>query len=448
MTTLDSSQLNKWEWFKFKVKEAAIKIGKYSSKQMRLKQREIVTSINILCSKAVLSSEEKAKLENLKNQLDNLFLDKARGAFVRSRACWIEEGEKNSSYFFNLEKQRQTKKKISKLNVNGAVTGELDLINKAVRDFYSNLYSSRYSETSCKSFFQSIQGWIDLIQDDFKSIMEDDLIIEELDKKIIQMAKGKSPGLDGLTVDFYVFFWKDIRQLLFEALGECILRQNLSPTMKRGLITLIPKADKDPLSIDNWRPITLLCTDYKLLALVYANRLNSGLTKVISECQSAFIKGRNINFHSRLILEMLDYSHLIDKESLILFLDFYKAFDSLEHCFIVETLKCMGFGDKFCNIIKMFYSDISSSVSLGSEITPSFKMSRGIRQGCPISPKLFILTTQMLTLAIVNELNLQGITIFEKEFKISQFADDTANFLKDKGMVDIALKLIRFVSQY
>ncbi len=144
--------------------------------------------------------------------------------------------------------------------------------------------------------------------------MEDDLIIEELDKAIIQMAKGKSPGFDGLTVDFYVFFWKDIRQLLFEALGECILRQNLSPTMKRGLITLIPKADKDPLSIDNWRPITLLCTDYKLLALVYANRLNSGLTKVISECQSAFIKGRNIHFHSRLILYMLDYSHLIDKD--------------------------------------------------------------------------------------------------------------------------------------
>ncbi len=276
--------------------------------------------------------------------------------------------------------------------------------------------------------------------------MEDDLLIEELDKAINQMAKGKSPGLDGLTVDFYIFFWKDIRQLLFEALGECLLRQNLSPTMKRGLITLIPKADKDPLSIENWRPITLLCTDYKLLALVYANRLNSGLSKVISECQSAFIKGRNIHFHSRLILDMLDYSHLIDKESLILFLDFYKAFDSLEHCFIVETLKCMGFGDKFCNIIKMFYSDITSSVSLGSEITPSFKMSRGIRQGCPISPKLFILTTQMLTLAIVNDLNLQGIKIFEKEFKISQFADDTAIFLKDKSMVDIALKLINAFS--
>ncbi len=77
---VDSSPLNTWEWFKFKVKEAAIKMGKYSLP----KQREIVTSINFLCSKAVLSNEEKAQLENLTNQLDHLFLDKARGAFIRS----------------------------------------------------------------------------------------------------------------------------------------------------------------------------------------------------------------------------------------------------------------------------------------------------------------------------------------------------------------------------
>ncbi len=77
---------------------------------MRLKQREIVTSINILCSKAVLSSEEKAKLENLKNQLDNLFLDKARGAFVRSRARWIEEGEKNYSFLILRNKGKPKRK--------------------------------------------------------------------------------------------------------------------------------------------------------------------------------------------------------------------------------------------------------------------------------------------------------------------------------------------------
>ncbi len=114
MTSLDSSQLNKWEWFKFKVKEAAIKIGKYYSKQMRLKQREIVASINILCSKLCCLVRKKAKLENLKNQLDNLFLDKARGAFVRSRARWIEEGETILLTFLIL--RNKGKRKIQFLN--------------------------------------------------------------------------------------------------------------------------------------------------------------------------------------------------------------------------------------------------------------------------------------------------------------------------------------------
>lgn len=93
--------------------------------------------------------------------------------------------------------------------------------------------------------------------------MDADLSIDELDKAVHQMAKGKSPGPDGLTVEFYIFFWNDIRQMLFEALVECISRLDLSPTMKPGLITLIPKSGKDPLFIDNCRPITLLCTDYK-----------------------------------------------------------------------------------------------------------------------------------------------------------------------------------------
>lgn len=204
--SLDSTPLSKWEWFKFKVREIAIKVGKQASKQNREKQNEIVSNINKLCTKNMLLPEEKTQLETLKNQLDNIYVHKARGAFVRSRARWIEEGEKNSSYFFNLEKQRQSKKKISKLNINGVVTDNLEEINRATETFYSKLYSTRFSESSCKSFFDSIKDIRESIQENFKNNMEDNLRIEELDTAIHQMSKGKSPGLDGLTVEFYVFF--------------------------------------------------------------------------------------------------------------------------------------------------------------------------------------------------------------------------------------------------
>lgn len=119
--------------------------------------------------------------------------------------------------------------------------------------------------------------------------------------------------------------------------------------MKTGLITLLPKPNKDLLKLDNRRPITLLCNDYKLVALVYANRLKDALVKPVDEFQSAFIKGRHIHNNVRLVLDMLNYQSLIETERLILF---YKLFQSFQfyrtHLFLIQTLKTFGFGNKFC----------------------------------------------------------------------------------------------------
>lgn len=91
-----------------------------------------------------------------------------------------------------------------------------------------------------------------------------------------------------------------------------------------------------------WNDITLLCNDYKLLAHVYANRLNVGLSQIIDEFQSAFIKGRSIHNHIRLIFDMLDYRNAIDTDSFVLFLDFYKAFDTVEHAFFIGGIALFG----------------------------------------------------------------------------------------------------------
>jgi len=128
-------------------------------------------------------------------------------------------------------------------------------------------------------------------------------------------------------------------------------------------VTVTPKPKKQLLSLDNWRPINI-CTDYKLFALVYANRLKSVLEKLVEEFQSAFIKGRYIQNHIRLILDMIDYNSMIQSDSLILFIDFFKSFDTVEHDFIFTTLKKFGFGERFCKVIIMLYNDIYSYISL------------------------------------------------------------------------------------
>lgn len=158
-----------------------------------------------------------------------------------------------------------------------------------------------------------------------KTICDSDLKIKELDVVCLKLSLNKAPGSDGLTANFYHFFWKDIRNLLFKAIQECIAKQELMPSMKQGLITLIPKHSKDKRVLDNLRPITLLNTDYKLLSGCIAARLKEGLSQLIDETQSGFLNGRSIHNNIRLVLYLIDYSHVLSEEGFILFLDFYKA---------------------------------------------------------------------------------------------------------------------------
>ncbi len=129
---------------------------------------------------------------------------------------------------------------------------------------------------------------------------------------------------------------------------ECIIQREMTVTMKQGIIYLIPKANKDILSIDNWRPITLLTVDYKVLALVYANRLKTNLDSVISETQSGFLKGRHISNNIRLVLDLLDCADSVHSNSLIIFLDFYKAFDTIEHQFLFKISKVVWIWGCLC----------------------------------------------------------------------------------------------------
>lgn len=267
-----------------------------------------------------------------------------------------------------------------------------------------------------------------------------------MDSLITKNPFNKSPGPDGLPFEFYRSFWNDIKFHILDVFKECLDRGELSESMKQGLITLIPKSNKDKKFLDNWRPITLLNSDYKLLASLYARRLKPCLEEVISLTQSGFMKGRHISNNIRLVLDLLDYSELVNDDALILFLDFYKAFDTVEHAFMYEALRHFGFGPKFAKTVQTLYKDITSNVSLSSGTSPRFAIGRGIRQGCPISPFLFLLVAELLNLYTVNCSNIEGIQIIDRTILISQLADDTCIFLKDKRQVPIILEALKLFS--
>lgn len=153
--------------------------------------------------------------------------------------------------------------------------------------------------------------------------------VDEIKQAPSSMKMGKSPVIDRFSVESNVHIWEIIKIPLFYMYKECLSQGDVTVTMKQGVISLIPKPENYVLSIDNWRPVTLLTIDYKILASVYANRLRIGLHYIISESQSGFMKDRHISKNIWLVLDLLDYSSLIQLDGLILFLDFYKAFDCI-----------------------------------------------------------------------------------------------------------------------
>ena len=153
------------------------------------------------------------------------------------------------------------------------------------------------------------------------------------------MAINKTPGCDGLTVEFYRYFWADIKSLVHDSFLYALQAGKLSTDQRRGIITLIPKKAKDIRLLMNWRPISLLNTDYKILAKVLASRLQQALKEIISPDQTSYIKGRSIGENIRLISDVIEHTTKNDTKGYIVLLDFAKVFDSVKISFLKKALE-------------------------------------------------------------------------------------------------------------
>ena len=335
-------------------------------------------------------------------------------------------------YFFELEKRHFNSKTIRNLKIDDNTTLNTDeeILNEAKR-FYQALYTSNNSLCQNVSgedlFFQ--QGNQCTISDDERNHCEGLLTARECLESLKNMESNKTPGTDGIPVEFYKVFWNDIKPFFLASINASHAKGLLSISQRRGLLTLIPKKDKSLCYIKNWRPILLLNCDYKIAAKSIANRIKRTLPSVINSDQTGFQKNRFIGENIMLLNSILSYTDIEKIPGLLLFIDFEKAFDTLEWSFIEKALKYYNFGDSLIVWIKLFYIDISSSIQNNGWSSDFFNLSRGVRQGCPLSPYLFILCAEILGAAVRRDTLIRGIKISDNECKISQYADDTTFIL-------------------
>ena len=432
----------KWEFIKMKIRTFSIRFAKEKAKRLRDEIKEINDEIQ-LCNNIFEqdpSEHNHDKLLMAKQKLESMNKVKTEGVLLRSKAKWVEHGERNTKYFLNLEKRNHKEKHITKLKINETnhVT-QPHLIREQMRSFYENLYGSEERSDIFDAMFLDNLPQLDDVD---KETTEGTLSIDELSYAVLKMKCGKSPGTDGLTSEFYKFFWCDIKHLVFESLSTAYSDQLLSQEQRRAVLRLIPKKDKDITELKNWRPISLLNTDYKILTLTLANRLQSVLPKLISLDQNAYIKGRFIGYSIRSILDTIELHKTKQIKSIIAFLDFEKAFDKIRWSFMKKCLSKFGFGANFMKWITILYTDISSCVINNGYTTNYFRLKCGIRQGCPLSSLLFILCSESLAIAIRTNKNIRGIRFGQNEKKLTQLADDTTLLLADIQSLQVALNLL------
>ena len=431
-----------WEFVKCQIRTATISYTKAVSRRNREKERRLEKKLEIL-ENSLAENGPNAEYRIAKIEWEQLQAKKSESAIFRSKAKWVESGEKNTKFFFNLEKQNYNARYIKKLitHTGTGVTKPEDILEEE-KHFYKSLYTTNITSEDSSSEFSSSKNIPKLNSLD-QQICDSPIKLDEIAEAIKTLKNDKSPGNDGFTTNFYKFFWPDIKLLLYDSFKYSFETKMLSDNQRRGILNLIPKPNKDLRYLKNWRPISILNTDYKILTKILSSRLQSVLPLLISNDQVGYIKDRNITENVRIIEDIMSYTAIKKIPGLILLVDFEKAFDSVEWPFLFKTLKNFNFGKNFIQWVKILYTNILSCVGNNGYYSNYFELSRGIRQGCPLSALLFILVVEVMAIEIRNNDKVQGIVVGKTIFKICQLADDTTLFLDNVESIIQAVKIFQ-----
>lgn len=385
-------------------------------------------------------------VENLESDLLSLVSQEAEGAKIRSRTEWFEKGEKPTRYFFRLEQKRADQNSFTSLiDANGVEKFSQQDFETILVDFYSSLFSKDSLDMQVQT---ELIDDLELSLTDLEREQCEGLFTkEELLSALNSLPTGKSPGSDGFPVEFYSAFWESLGDLLVLVFNERFHLGILTDSQRQALLRLVHKKDATNLA-KNWRPISLLNSDYKIASKAITIRLKSVMSSIVHQDQTCSVPGRSIFSNLQLVRDVLDMIDKTNETGILVTLDQEKAFDRVDHEFLMRTLSKFGFGPSFCGWVSLFYNNVFSRIICNGKLTDPVFLGRGVRQGCPLSPLLYVLVSEVLSTQIRNCDGILGFRLPGAgglQFKVSQYADDATNFVKDERSL---CNLLNVVSKY
>ena len=438
-----------WDMIKINVRDLSQLYSRQKAKIKKDRLKDIQSKLQNL-EEAVaynpLDQEKWNDIAKCKAELEIIEMERAKGAQIRSQIKYIEQGEKCTKYFLTLEKIRSENNTITRIkNREGNITTNETKILEEISSKYNERYNkSKLSYNQVSDLMNDYVLNLNLPSLDEEERLYCDRPLSELEiaEALKLMNVESSPGSDGIPTEFYIKFWEHIKVPLVNCYQFSAQSDILSPSERLGVIALFHKGkDLDRENLDNWRPISLMNTDYKLIAKVFSIRLNRVIQKLIGKQQFGFLKGRQISHIHRIIDDILNMQRKSKLPGIILALDFKQAFDAINIKCILKSLEIFGFGPNFIKWIAILNNERKSCVKNGGYLSEMFPMANGVRQGCPISAQLFLLAVEILAQKILQDDNIKGLNPHggRRSKKITQYADDVALYLKN--LMDLRISI-------
>jgi len=320
---------------------------------------------------------------------------------------------------------------IERIEVNGIEYTNQGHIKKAI----VNHFKQQYAKQNSPSFDISNLGLSVLTEEQNQHLIET-ISAEEIEVALASCASTKAPGYDGFNFKCIKHVWP----IIGEDFTRCVLNffnsGQLTESINMTWVTLIPKK-KDARDILDFRPISMVGCIYKVIAKILSIRIKTVMADLVGDAQTAFISGRQILDGALIANELVCWLKKGNKEGVLLKIDFQKAYDTVNLDSLLEVLKAMGFAEQWRIWMKACLSTASISVLVNGSPCKPFPMQRGLRQGDPLSPYLFVLMTEVLNCLISKAVQhglLNGLQVGSRSVTVThlQFADDTLIFCEPK----------------
>ncbi|GKV48455.1 hypothetical protein SLEP1_g55268 [Rubroshorea leprosula] len=333
----------------------------------------------------------------------------------KSRRMWFKEGDANTRFFHRCVKGRWRRNEINCIRVNGEHYTSVKEIKEEVAKYFKDLFSE---EVWQRPKLDGIR--VNQISQANNELLVTGFAEKEIKEAIWDCCSSKSSGPDGFNFGFAKKMWEDIKAEVVDFVQEFWEHGRLARGSNASFIVLIPKTE-NPQGIEDYRPISLIGIMYKIIAKLLANRLRTVLPKVIGEQQMAFIEGRQLPDGVVIANEVIDEAKRKRKKSFLFKADFEKAYDKVCWSFIEYMTMRIGFTEKWRKWIQECLRSSLVSILINGSPTKEFPVSKGIRQGDPLSPFLFLIVAEGLNglVSTAVEKNLyKGVTASDENIRV------------------------------